>query len=146
VKVDTENPAYSFVSITFKLDGEEYTLKSVKYSDNVERAMVEGNHPVPLAMTRGRYKAEASSEMFMQDFNAILEKMGDTFYTKTVPISVAYAEEGQDTVQDELVGAKFKKRERDHSNGNDALSIPMDLDLLWIRWNGKDPFPQMPGQ
>jgi hypothetical protein len=146
LKFDSENPKFSYMNIVQKLDGEEYNPASVKYNDALERSMVEGNHPVPFGYTDGTYKAEGSLELFMEDFNALQDKYGEEFYKKSFDVVVQYAIDGGSTITDTLVGCKFKKRERDHSRGSEALKVTLELDVLYIKWNGKNPFKKMPGQ
>jgi hypothetical protein len=143
-RIDTENPELSFVNIILKIDGDEVTAKSVSYSDSVERAMKRGNHPVPLGMTQGEYSPEASLTLYRSDFDPLLKKYGTNFYTKGFTVVVQYAYVGGDTVQDELIGCRWKKRESGGSQGSDALEVSSELDLLYIKWNGQDPWPKMP--
>ena len=123
MKIDTDNPTYSFVSLTLKIDTDEYTPKSLKYGDGVERGEVRGNHPVMLGFTRGEYKADGLSvELFMADYLALQKKLGAKFTTQTFSCTATYAEGDGETITDTMVGCKFKKREADQSQGNDALT------------------------
>jgi hypothetical protein len=145
MKIDTENPAYSFTSLVAKIAGDEYSPKSVKYGDSMERAMVEGNHPVPLAQTRGVYKPDSGSiELYLADFIVLQKKLGKKFYDTVFQVTVSYAEEGSDTITDTLVGCRFTKREADNSQGNEALTRPLEFQPLYIKWNGEEPFEKMP--
>lgn len=147
MKIDTENPAFSYVSMDIKVDGDTFNPKGVKYGDNVERSMVEGNHPVAYAMTRGIYKTDPLAlEFYMEDFVTLQKKLGKKFYDTSFQVVVTYAEEGRDTTTDTIVGCKFKKREADNSQGTDALTRTLEADNLYIKWNGDDPFEKMPGR
>ena len=143
--ISSDAPRFSFVSIVMKIDGIEYTIKEVSYSDTVTRGKMEGNHPILLGYTRGVYDCKAAIALYYEDFIKIQKKLGKAFYEKRFTVTVAYAEEGQDTVQDELVGCRFGKREVQHGKGGDALEWKSDLDLEYIKWNGADPFTKMPG-
>lgn len=145
MKINTENPAFSYVSLDVKIAGDTYNPKSLKYGDNVERGMVQGNHPVAYSMTRGTYKADSATfEFFMEDFITLQKKLGKKFYTTTFQAVASYAEDGRDTVTDTLVGCRFKKRQADNSQGNDALMRSVEADVHYIKWNGDDPFEKMP--
>lgn len=146
MKVDVENNDFSFLSIILKIDGQEYGVKGIDYSDSVERAKREANHPIPLGMTKGIYSAEASGELYQTDFKELSDRFKEKFYEKAFSVIVQYAEDGVDTITDELVGCRFKKREASRSRGADSNTVSFELDLLYIKWNGVDPFSKMPGR
>jgi len=142
--INTDSYAFSFSSITLKVDGEEYTVKEVSYNDGTEPSMVYGSHPVPLGMTRGPYKADGSCVMFREDFQALRAKLAADFYTKSFSVLVAYAEGTGTVEQDELVGCRFNKRDSSNSQGADPSIVKLDLAVMYIKWNGVDPFATMP--
>ncbi|HEX2863664.1 MAG TPA: hypothetical protein VHN99_03780 [Deinococcales bacterium] len=142
--ISSDTPRFSFVSLTLKLDGQEYTVKEVAYSDGVNRGKVEANHAIPLGFTRGMYEPKANITLYYEEFLAIQKKLGNKFYETRFTVTVAYAE-GSTTVQDELIGCRFAKRDAQHAKGNDNLDVKLDLDLEYIKWNGADPFTKMPG-
>jgi hypothetical protein len=49
---------------------------------------------------------------------------------------ISYAEEGFDTWTDTLVGCRIKKDQGGGAEGTDALSVPWDLDIMDILWDG----------
>lgn len=147
MRIDTKSDTIGFADIVLKLDGEEYYAKSISYGDSMEPGDVRGNSSMALGTTRGEYQTDTGDlELFAENFYALVEKHGNLFYVKKIPIiTVTYNfldENGnpRDPKNDELVGCKLTKRPANHS-GADALTYTVGVKPMFVRWDGKDPLP-----
>jgi len=146
VKFSTESDAISFSQTTMKIDGIEYTVKTVGYGDSVERSDVEGNSQIVLRTTRGMYKVDDGSlDMYADDFADLMEKLKATFYEVSFTLTNAYQVVGDSKLTiDTLVGCRFTKRSASDSAGADALTRNLGFKPRYIKWNGYNPFSNMP--
>lgn len=131
---------YSFASVEVRVDGQTFTgIKSISYSDQVERAKNYGTSSLVRGYTRGQYEGEGSLEFYASEWGNFLKALGNKPYLKRFSITVTYAEDGQPTVTDSLEGCRLKKRSRDHSEGNEGLTVKCDLDVQVIKMDNLDP-------
>ncbi len=146
MKFSTDTDAISFAQTTFKIDGVEYTIKTISYGDSLERGDVEGNSQMVLRQTKGMYKTDDSAvDMFADDFAALIKKLGAKFYSTSFPVTNAYQKIGDSELTiDTLVGCRFTKRSASDSSGADALMRNVGIKPRYIKWNGVNPLENMP--
>lgn len=135
---------YSWASARIQFDGQEYVdIKDITYSHTMDRGEVRGAGPQLLGFTRGEYKAEGSVTFLKEGYDELIAAFGDGYLEKPFNISVSYADVGQPTVTDELVGCRLGKAEKNPSQGTDALEVSCDLHITYLIENGKKPLNQM---
>ena len=135
---------YSWASVAIKLDSaNQLGIKEISYSHSVDRGEVRGVGPQVIGHTRGEYKAEGSITFLKEEYDAFVAKNGDGYMEKVFDISVSYAEIGNATVTDQLVGCRLSKAEKSPSAGTDALEVSCDLTILYLIENGKKPLVNM---
>lgn len=145
-KIDIENPRITFARIKVEVDGKEILLKSISYSDSMDRGQIEGNAQMALGVSEGFYKSEEGEiEVYADEFAELVEAFGDKFYEKSFDISVTYEKEGSSKLtKDEIIGCRFTKRGASDQGGADALTRKLSYLPMYIRWNGKNPLSKMP--
>lgn len=147
-KIDTENPRLTFAQVRVEVKGLEILVKSVSYSDSMERSQIEGNAQMSLGVSAGMYKAEDGEiEVYADEFAELVEAFGDKFYTQSFDISVAFANENQGAgklTNDKIIGCRWTKRGASDQAGSDALTRTLGYTPSYIQWNGKNPLPTMP--
>lgn len=145
-KIDITNPRITFARIKVEVDGKEILLKSVSYSDSMERSDIEGNARMALGVSDGMYKTEEGEiEVYADEFAEIVETFGDKFYDKDFDISVTYEKLGQSKLtKDEIIGCRWTKRGSDNQAGAEALTRKLSYKPSYIKWNGKNPLSNMP--
>jgi hypothetical protein len=135
---------YSFASIELNFNGLIFLgFKEISYSDDLEPGEIRGTHPQMLARTIGDYKAEASASMYMEEYNTLIASMGDGFMEQPFDVNATYADDGQPTVTDRVVGCRIKKNEYSHSQGTDGLIVKVDLHPFYVIHAGKMPLRRM---
>ncbi len=112
-------------------------VKAINYSESVERGKVRGTSQRKLALTSGEHDAEGDLELYMADWYDLLLALGDGYMTRTFAISVSYAN-GTDVRTDELTGVRIKKIGNSHAQGNEPLTIKLDLDIMRLKRSGLD--------
>lgn len=128
---------HEWSSVNIKLGGDLYIgVKSISYNDTLGPTKIRGTHPVPIARTRGQYDAEGSIEMYTAEARQFRKKLGPGYKEVSFDIVVSYTEDGFDTITDTIVGCRIKKDQGGGQDGTDALTVPWDLDVMNILWDG----------
>lgn len=121
-------------------------IKSINYSRKRTRTMVRGNHPDPIAQTRGENEYSADIEVYLAEYNLLQQTLmglasgtngagyGDVPFT----IRVTYGENGFDTITDEIIGCNLDSAEAALAQGPDALTRKVDLQPLKVRFAQTD--------
>jgi hypothetical protein len=130
--------AYSMVSVELRILNFTFVnVKDISYDRDRSRKMVEGTNPDPTAKTRGRNKYTASVELYLAEFNALIEELGPGYGEIVFPTFVTYSENGFDTITDEILGCTLDSTKAKVS-GDDPLTRVIDLNPLKILYNGID--------
>lgn len=125
-------------------------FKAIDYNDGLEPGVVMGASAMPIGVTRGQYKAEASITMYRSEFDLLVANLAAQGATSLplpkgymevfFDISVSYADDADTKVsKDEIVGCRIKKVNNSHSQGSDALEVKLDLHVHHITRNGVSP-------
>jgi hypothetical protein len=112
-------------------------VKSINYSESVERGRVRGTSQRKLALTSGEHDTEADLEVYLADWYELLALLGDGYMMTPFAISVSYTN-GEDFHTDELIGVRIKKVGNAHAQGNDPLTIKLELDVMRLKRDGLD--------
>lgn len=133
---------HGFASIELKMAGQIFIgFKSLNYLRTRGRAMVKGNHPDPIAKTRGENEYSADVEIYLAEWNlfqALLQAQGAGYGDQFFSVLATYGENGFDTITDEIIGCTMDSTESSNSQGPDALVRKVDLKPLKIKFNGLD--------
>lgn len=121
---------YDFSSATAMLGPTPYGgFKAISYKDSLEGDLQYGSFAQAIGVTRGQYKAEASMEMYLEDWYALITELGDGFGTTFFPITVLFEEDVNSHV-DELPSVRIKGQAKDYKPGADGLTVKVDLIVL----------------
>jgi hypothetical protein len=132
---------HGFASITlvFALDGGkkiQMFCKSINYGRTRSRGIVRGNHPDPIAKTRGENEYKASVEMALAEYRLLIAEIGPGYGDKIFSTQVTYGENGFETVTDEILGCTIDDDDASNSQGPDPLMRKLDLAPLKILMAG----------
>lgn len=146
MKFDPNNDKIAFMQTTLKAAGMELSCKQVSYGDSMEFAEIEANSQMSLGTTSGIYRTDESTlEIYADDFADLMDKHGEKFYSTRFEITNTYEKLGDSKLSiDTLVAVRFVKRSVNDQTGPDGLTRTVAIKPAYIRWNGKDPLPNMP--
>lgn len=130
---------HSFASIELKLGSQIFIgFKSINYSRTRTRTKVRGNHPDPLAKTRGENDYTADCELYFAEFVLFLSQFGSGYGDQVFQVLTTYSENGFDTIQDTINGCTIDTTEASQSQGPDPLIRKFELNPLKVLFNGLD--------
>ena len=138
---------YDVSSFQVKFNGQPLPstgVKSLTYSDGLEPGEIYGNSPQKIGRTRGKYTAEASFELWLDESVYFEENVfgvgtnvgiGEVAFNLAVQISEA----GRPAISDEIIGCRIKKRDMEMpgSGGSDGASVKYELDVMYVTRNGR---------
>lgn len=137
---------YDFSSIKFNFLGFQYVgIKAINYKSSKKPGDVRGTHAQLLGRTRGQYSAEASFEMFREEWDTFIKLLKATspgigFMEAAFDINVGYSEALTAPMQqDDLIGCVISEVDTSNSQGGDALTVKASLHVLIIKHNGQLP-------
>ena len=139
---------YDFSSIDVVIAGRRRQLgmRSIEYSHTLEPTKVRGAHAQPIGRTRGEYEAEASIVLYKREADELrssLEALGGGYMEQSFELVVMYAETGQPVIVDRVVGCRIRSESDSHEQGSDALEETLELDVMYLVKNGKNPLTRM---
>jgi hypothetical protein len=135
-------PDFACIQFTPQLpDGSATTItgiKSLNYKVEQDPTEIYGTSPLPLGMTRGTAKFSGDVEMYVAEFQAIVDAIGPDFGSVPIDIAVSYSE-GAYTKTDFLQGVRLLSPEASQSQGADALTRKFSMKMLNILFDGIAP-------
>lgn len=143
---------YSFSSIDFRIGFISVLgISEISYSSSIEPGVVRGTHPQILGYTKGEYSCEASISIYKEEWNEAIAPLallgGGGILEAIIPaITVTYAEQGNATWTDVLIGCRISSIEDSVSSGTDPATVTVSLMPLYIEYNGVKPMAKMLGQ
>jgi len=131
---------FSSVELKFQFDGQKVQVfaKSLNYSRKRSRGLVRGNHPDPIAKTRGENEYSADCELFLAEWLLVKRTLGPGYGDKFFSLLVTYGENGFDTFTDQIQGCTMDGLEASMSQGTDPLVRKFDLNPLKIIFDDDD--------
>lgn len=134
---------HGFASLKFKfaLDGGKTVqvfMKSVNYGRTRSRGWVRGNHPDPIAKTRGENEYRCDVEMPVAEYRLLVQDLGAGYGDKIFTLLVTYGENGFETVTDEIEGCTLDDDDSSNGAGPDPLMRKLTLNPTKIRMSGID--------
>lgn len=133
---------YSFSSIKLTFNGKQVVgFKEISYKQTKEPSAVRGAHPQKLGRTQGELEEESSLTVYEEEWNELLDILGDGYMDAVFDITVTYATNELVTrvVTDKIFGAQIKGIDKSRSQGPDGLEVKLDLDVMEIHLDGKKP-------
>jgi hypothetical protein len=132
---------YDFSSLTIVLNTKRVLgCSEVNYKQTLEPGVGYGTHPQALFDTRGQLKVEASCTLYRDEFDDLIQTLGNGFLEKRFDFLVHYQEDPRPMKTDTIRRAKMKGPEFGGSAGSDPLEVKVDLHvILPILINGINP-------
>lgn len=128
---------YSFASIEATINGKVYVgFKAISYDAANEPGVFRGTASQDLGTTRGKFNVKGSITMGREEFDNLIAGLGDGFMQKRFPITVGYADEGSPVKTDSLSSVRITNVGNDHSEGNEALMVKLDLYIGMVKYGG----------
>lgn len=129
---------YDRSSVELKIGGAKYTaVKAIDYDESLEPEAEYGTSPDVIGATRGKRQASGSVELYLPEFQRLLNKLGAGFYETIFQITVSYDEPALGTIVDQLVNCRIKKPSASMPDTG-ALTRKVDLFIFKVLWNGVD--------
>jgi hypothetical protein len=134
----------SYCSIEFAVDGRKIAgVKSINYKEEIEKAKQFGTSANAIGRTRGQSKCSGDIELYEAEWYTLLPLItagGSVGYGEASHlISVSYSEPGStiSVVSDQLVAVAFCNVERSNSEGTEANTVKVSLDIMSILWDAR---------
>jgi hypothetical protein len=141
---DINGARTSYASITFGVAERTILgIKALNYKDTGEIPKIRGTSGLPVGRTRGTADHEGDVEFYQEEWDELLPILTGGgvwgYMERSWPLRVCYSEISQPekTVLDILVGVRFFGAEKSNSEGNDALTVKVNLSIMEILWNGR---------
>lgn len=124
---------YSFASIEFNIAGKIILgMKEIAYTETLEQGELRGTGSQVLGRTAGDYSVESSCTMYREEFDDLLDTLGEGYLRKSFDVTVTYADEGAPTKTDKLVGCRIKSIEQSNSQGTDGLEVQLQFHVMYL--------------
>lgn len=134
---------YDWSSVDIKIDGLIYGgVKEISYSNSLEPGKLRGNKAQFIGRTRGEYSAEASITLYRLEYHALIEALWAKggYMEVSFNIFASYSEAPPaPVITDHLLGCRIKKDDFSGSEGGDPQAVKLDLDLMMMLPNGREP-------
>lgn len=132
--------AWDHSSIEIKLDTTRYVqIESIDWDDSLEPGKLGGAAAAVLSRSRGKYDANASIKMSLDDHRELIKKLGNGYLTKVFPIFCTWSEADRPIRTALLKGCRMIKTEDSSSTGGDVTMVTVSLHVLRIIRDGIDP-------
>jgi hypothetical protein len=140
----------SFVSIEAAFNGLVFAgIKSLTYSDELTPTDVYGTAPEKIGRTRGKANAAGSFVMYAEEFENLRLALGGGVGYMEIPflITITKFEIGMNPLVELLESCRITKAENSDSEGTEALSVNVTLNIFRVTRTGGDrstlPFPTL---
>ena len=134
---------YDHGQCEIRINGTHYPMvKSITYSQKLERGKAKGTSPVTRSYTRGALDADGSLEMYKTTDGGSLQlirDLGDGFLEKDLSITVSFGVDGDPVTVDELVHVRLGGTEGGSSEGTDPNVDKFPLTMKGYKPDGKQP-------
>lgn len=117
-------------------------IKSADYDHSLTPTKIRGNGPDPMGRTRGEYDAKASLELYRLEYENVKAMImqsappGSGFGEIAFTLLFQYADLGQPVTADTLEGCRVENPAFGGSEGADALTVRVTLNVMRILENG----------
>ncbi len=109
---------------------------AISYEVTRERSKAYGaGRAKPQGRTRGRLDYTASITLHKETLDEVLAKLGTSFGDVSLTITVSFAAAENRIVTDILEGVEIDGLTNDHSDGTDALTVAVPLNVMNIKFS-----------
>lgn len=133
-----------FSSIDFGVRGIYFPwIGEVSYEMNLEPGEARGASPLPMGVTLGELKANASisvQRVYRERFFNIVEQGFPGFMDKFFPVQVAVQEFGWNKTETDEFDARVTGMGHEYTAGNGVLMVKFPLYVPFVKPNGHVPF------
>lgn len=131
---------FSSIKLKFQVEDKKIEMfcKSINYGRTRSVGYVLGNHPDPIAQTRGTNTYKGSVEIPLAEYRLLIATIGPGYGDKVFTTLVSYGETGFEVVTDELLGCRIIDDDASNSQGTDPLMRKIELAPLKILMGGID--------
>lgn len=143
---------YDFTSVGIQVNGVALLgqeITSVDYKHGLKPASIYGTSPRKLGRSRGVYEADASLEITKESYAILVAALSQDptrgYMEMPFLVTVMYADVGQPTQQDDLVGCRIVEDSDAHKTGSEGLTVRVTLDVIKILRNGMDALASVVG-
>lgn len=135
---------YSFASIEFDVAGKVILgMKEIAYTETQEPGEIRGTSSQLLGRTAGDYGVESSCTMYREEWDDLLDTLGEGYLRTVFDINVTYADEGAPTKTDKLVGCRIKSVEQSNSQGTEGLEVQLELHVMYLLRDNRAGIPNL---
>lgn len=116
----------------------------INYSPSLEPTFVFGAGAEPIGRTLGQAGYEGDVTLLLEEFNELVERLGDNWMTVAFDIVVSHDASGAglSVIQDTLIGCRITKVENSSSSSStEPTTRKCTLSIMRIKMNGVDPGP-----
>lgn len=136
---------YAWEDITINLPhGIAVDIEEISYEDERKVSRTYGRGSRAQGYSRGNYTAKGSLTMLREEYERMAAQMeGGKYNGDPFPITVSYANDGEDTVTDTLEDCVFANWKTGGKQDDEKVTIQMDFEILGdILDSGRRPFPE----
>jgi hypothetical protein len=135
---DINGHTYQWSSVETTL-GKNLTraLKSITYGDSLTVGKIRGANVKVQGRTRGVQEPRCNAVFYKRQFDELVDELGDGFGEKVFDIVLSYADTGQPTRTDTVVGVRITDYEVAGEEGEDAIEVEAELDPMDVLLQGK---------
>ncbi len=133
---------FDFSSVEINVAGIRFQgIKSLSYKETLDHGYIRGNRAQVLGRTRGTHTAEGSLEMYKSEADLLMARLSVNpafgYMEAAFDIMAVYNEVGSIPQTDRLVGCRIKALDISGSESNEALTVKMDMHIMYIQLTGK---------
>lgn len=136
---------HSWASIEIKVNDDIVLgITEINYDDTLDPSEVYGAGPRPIAFTLGKASFKGDFTILLEEFDALIQKLGAGWKAQSFDIIVTYDESGSglSTIVDTVKGCRITNTEGSNSSANsDATVRKLPFKCLDILWNGLSSLP-----
>lgn len=111
---------------------------SINYKVKRAAKDLHGTGPNRVGVGLGAVTCEADGEMYREDYQALIDSLGDSYTSVPFPIVVAYRTRlGARLIRDTINGARIVEGGASGSDGEDAIKVKITFNVGEILFNGK---------
>jgi len=130
---------YDWESITIQgPQGVFVDIQEISYKDERPVEPTYGKGSIAQGYGRKNYKATGSLTVLRTEYEALRQACGGSIYTRQpVSITVAYANDDQDTTVDTLPSIHFTSQDTGPKQGEEKVEVKIEFSILSpIKWGG----------
>lgn len=137
---DINGNRYGWSSIEIGVAGNiTLGVKDINYENALEPGEVRGTKSYKLGRTRGELKSTASLTMYKLEWLQMIRNFGPGYMEYVFDVTVSYADTGQPTTTDIIVGCRIKKHADEPKQGSEPATVKIDLDVFYVEEDGMAP-------